>query len=110
MKMLSHAFLSVLFSVAMVAAGSVSESFAANAARNGVCVGFAGTHAGSGYAGLKCYLKTSPGEWVIRMSVSERDDAARYRQLLRLPKRPRDCTLTEGTPRGEFIPYKVSNC
>lgn len=76
-------------------------------------MGFAGTVGGYKYAGLKCQLDASPGDWKIRHSVKERDDAEEYKKLLRVPKRPFRCTLTRGsTALGSTITiyYNIDSC
>lgn len=102
-----------LILVASLAAASFVPPVSAIAAskHNGACVGFAGTMSGKyRYAGLKCYLDSAPGNWVIRSSVKEKDDPKAYKDLLRIPKRPVRCTLTRGATDGADILYKISNC
>ena len=105
--------------IALLAAGSfvpaVPTLAASKAKHNGACVGFAGVMAGKyRYAGIKCYLDSSPGNWVIRSSVKERDDPKAYKKLVRIPKHPKRCTLVKGkTKRFGGVNktfYKIKNC
>lgn len=101
-----------LVSLLMVQFGAVPVSAASK--HNGACVGFAGSVGGHNHAGLKCYLDTAPGDYVIRSSVKERDDPKAYRNLLRMPKRPVRCTLTKGRTQVfngmETTNYRITNC
>lgn len=98
--------------IATIAFGP-KASFAASK-HNGTCMGFAGSSSGYPFAGLKCYLDSAPGDWVIRTSVTKRDDPDTYKKLLQLPKRGIRCTLTKGrTSRFngmESTNYRISNC
>ena len=82
----------------------------ASASHNGACSAFAGSTGGYKYAGIKCYLDSAPGDFVIRHSIWERDNAEEYRKLLRLPKRLIRCTLTKGQATSEGQTYNLSNC
>lgn len=106
----------VVSAIGMLAGSQAGFATRAEAAspHNGACVGFAGAVAGQKFAGLKCYLDSAPGDYVIRSTVKERDNAEQYRKLLRIPKRPFRCTLTSGGTMPfngmETTSYKISNC
>lgn len=99
--------------LSVFAAGPFVTAVEAASKHNGSCMGFAGSVGGYKYAGLKCQLDTAPGDWKIRHSVKERDDAEEYKNLLRVPKRPFRCTLTKGsTVRGAVTThyYNIESC
>ena len=107
--------LAIIVTVAAIMGGTSGTLDAhASTKHNGACVAFSGSVAGNKYAGVKCYLDTAPGTYVIRASVRERDNKASYRNLVRLPKRLVRCTLTRGhnVPSGDWVgaSYKISNC
>ncbi|MBO6726096.1 MAG: hypothetical protein JJ911_10595 [Rhizobiaceae bacterium] len=99
---------------ATLAAMALGSAASAEPDHNGACVGFAGTISGQKYAGLKCYLDSAPGNWVIRSTVKERNDPEQYKKLLRLPKQPVRCTLTKGGTshlNGRVsTSYQISKC
>ena len=85
---------------------------------SGVCSVAAGTVGAKKFVTLKCYLSSEPGEYKIRSTVWERDDAAEYRKLARLSGRRFTCNLaksgssTTGGVEGRRIStsYKISGC
>ncbi len=97
----------------LVALGAVKSAGADNK-HNGACVGFAGSISGQAYAGVKCYLDSAPGDYVVRYAVKKRDDPKVYKKILGIPKHPVRCTLTKGktTRSGGMVNthYHISNC
>lgn len=95
-------------------AASVPAIAVAASKHNGGCVGFAGSISRHNYAGIKCYLDSAPGSWIIRYRVMERDNPEEYKQLLRIPKRPFRCTLVkEGELPGNGVmnvTYDIERC
>ena len=100
-------------SVSCFGAWATPTAFASTK-QNGSCVGFAGASSGHKYAGIKCYLDSEPGDWVINTSILERNDAKGYQNLLRVPKRPFRCTLTKASVTivngVETTLYDLANC
>lgn len=103
--------MAIVVAVLILIGGAFGTSIVQAASKhNGACSGFSGSVGGHRYAGVKCYLDTAPGTYIIRSSVRERDDKERYRKLLRVPNRLVRCTLTRGHSDWSGTKYKISNC
>ncbi len=108
----TYSFLAVL----AVAGSTISAPTPAIAKTEygGGCMGFAGQTGGQKYSGIKCYLDSNPGAWIIRYSVMERDDADEYKALLKVPRRKFPCTFTKMAPlpgNGVInITYNIEKC
>jgi hypothetical protein len=80
----------------------------------GVCTVAAGAVSGRRFVTLKCYKSTDPGNYSIRSTRWERDDAKAYGDLARLSGRRFTCTFTRsgsGTSDDAAITnYKMSGC
>ena len=87
---------------------------AAGKAVKGVCVFVSGTIGKGKYATIKCYKESSPGNYVIRKTVYERDDREAYRDLAKLAGLKLRCDLVKtGTYyRDDYLitNYSVKNC
>ncbi|GIL02399.1 MAG: hypothetical protein BroJett030_22980 [Alphaproteobacteria bacterium] len=80
----------------------------------GVCTITAGAVSGKRYATLKCYKSTDPGNYTIRSTQWERDDAKAYRDMARFSGRRFTCTFSRsgsGTRDDQVVVnYKMSGC
>ena len=83
-------------------------------AEEGICKGFAGDSGGLKYAGVKCALKSNPGNYVIRNTVWEKKDPEVYKAYLPVANRTFTCELTQSggstNTTYEIIRYTLSNC
>lgn len=93
--------------------GSVGSA-AAERREPGVCVVTAETSVRFKSATVKCAKSSSPGRFVIRSTVKERDDPETYRERLRLAGQRFRCDLVRQgqRERGGYIitRYKPENC
>lgn len=96
------------FCVLAVSAPALAESF------KGTCTVSAGAISAKRYAVLKCYRHSDPGNYLIRSTRWERDDAAAYRDLARLSGRRFSCdfSLSGSSSKDDtlFTHYSLKNC
>jgi hypothetical protein len=94
--------------VLLLAAPVVAQSY------NAVCSAVAGASGGKRYATVKCYKESEPGNYSIRSTVWERDDAKTYRDMARFSGARFTCTMTvTGSKLVDDQGYenlKVSDC
>ncbi len=86
---------------AIVAALSALFLVSAAQAEEGVCRGFAGTSGTLKYDGLKCALKSSPGNYVIRKTVWESKEPDVYKAFLPIANHTFTCELTQAGGSGK---------
>ena len=81
---------------------------------NAICSAVAGASGGKRYATVKCYKESEPGNYSIRSTVWERDDAKAYRDMARFSGARFTCTMTvTGSKLVDDAVYdnlKVSDC
>lgn len=81
---------------------------------DGTCTVAAGKTGGQAYATLKCQKSGVAGDYVIRNTEWERDDAEAYRKLASLSGRRFTCKFTQSGRSTKddtaFTHYKLSNC
>lgn len=107
-------FKTFLFSAAIIA-GVVALDGAAQAdTQKGRCTVAASVHGGKKFAVLKCDRASSPGDFIIRSTVFEKNDRAGYNKLARFSGHRFTCDITyDNTTRGigvETAHYKLSKC
>jgi hypothetical protein len=94
--------------VLLLAAPVIAQSY------NAVCSAVAGASGGRRYATVKCYKESEPGNYSIRSTVWERDDAQAYRDMARFSGARFTCTMSvTGSKLVDDQVYenlKVSNC
>ena len=107
-------FKTFLFSTAIIAGFVVLDGAAQADTQKGRCAVAASTHGAKKFVVLKCDRASSPGNFVIRSTVFEKDDRAHYNKLARLSGRRFTCDITFGNrTRGigvETSHYKVTKC
>ena len=100
--------------IAVVAVILTSWLVPAAQAEPGTCKVTAGSSGKIKYAVIKCALKRSPENYVIRSTLWESEDSKGYKELAPIAGRSSTCKLTQerSEPRGEIVTtyYKMSDC
>ena len=106
----------ILTAIAMVTILGQLVAEPAEADEEGICAITAGMNGGQKFATLKCAKSSSPGHYLIRSTVWERDDKEAYLEMAKFSGRSFACTLTKGRTKRSFARrtitthYEISEC
>jgi hypothetical protein len=107
-------FKTFLCSAAVIAGVVALDGVAQADTQKGRCTIVASVHGGKKFAVLKCDRASSPGDFIIRSEVWEKDDRAAYNKLARFSGHRFTCDITyANTTRGigmDSTNYKLSKC
>jgi hypothetical protein len=107
-------FKTFLLSAVILAGFAARDDVAQADTQKGRCAVVASSHGAKKFVVLKCDRASSPGNFIIRSEVWEKDDRSRYNKLARFSGHRFTCDITyNNTTRGigvETSHYKVSKC